>query len=323
MPNLLTNFLLKAYASVIPLTPTSAPVVYRRIYASIIAIYLAFSVYDAYYSVKYEYSGSFSDLYNLLGVTPTSSIDEIRKVYRRYSVVNHPDKAHNSNDAKYTLVVQAYELLRDKDFRYLYDRLGPQAISWYSQDKHSIAEGVLFGARMIGQYYIVYYISLQVAHFLGYAKSAMWWRYLVATCAAVVELSFLVHSTFPLVLGLLPYQQVQVIRRLLVSITVGLNQIIPLFSDKQYMDEDLQLKAQVEELTSLTKQVELCSRNVLKIEYMAADSTDKSMTEAAIRSSWKAAQLHGDPLVKDAMNEYSQRASTLTETMESEETVEI
>lgn len=320
MPNILTNFLLKAYGSFIPLTATSAPVVYRRIYASIIAVYLAFSVYDAFYSVKYEYSGGFSDLYALMGVTPTSSIDEIRKVYRRYSVVNHPDKAHNSNGAKYALVVRAYELLRDKNFRYLYDRLGPQAISWYSKEQHSVAEGVLFGARMIGQYYLVYYVSLQAAHLLGYAKSAMWWRYLVATLAALVELSFLVHSTFPLTLGLLPYQQVQVIRRLLVSITVGLNQIIPLFSDSQHMNENVELNAQMNELTSLAKQVELCSKNVLKIEYMAVDSTDKNLVETAIKSSWKAAQLHGDPLVKDAMNEYSRKVVSETQrTVEADE----
>lgn len=70
------------------------------------------------------------DYYTILELTPSASLDEIKKAYRRLALIYHPDK--NANDpyaaAQFTEIKEAYETLihpAKKDL-YLQQR-------WYSQ----------------------------------------------------------------------------------------------------------------------------------------------------------------------------------------------
>nr|CCA17509.1 conserved hypothetical protein [Albugo laibachii Nc14] len=67
-------------------------------------------------------------LYDILGVSPTSSSEDIRSAYRAQARKSHPDKQHsrnrNDNDANRSSFVQvqeAYEVLRDEKARERYD----------------------------------------------------------------------------------------------------------------------------------------------------------------------------------------------------------
>jgi curved DNA-binding protein CbpA len=67
-------------------------------------------------------------LYELLGVTPGASSEEIRAAYRRLSLTYHPD--HGGTPAFFRQLLHAYEVLSDPEHRAEYDRSLEQLTSF-------------------------------------------------------------------------------------------------------------------------------------------------------------------------------------------------
>jgi molecular chaperone DnaJ len=71
------------------------------------------------------------DYYEILGVSRSESVEEIKKAYRKLAIKYHPDKNPGDHEAeeKFKEAAEAYEVLSNVDKRARYDRFGHQGMS--------------------------------------------------------------------------------------------------------------------------------------------------------------------------------------------------
>uniref|UniRef100_I3K7W3 Zgc:122979 n=1 Tax=Oreochromis niloticus TaxID=8128 RepID=I3K7W3_ORENI len=69
------------------------------------------------------------DFYKVLGVSPESNEDEIKKAYRKMALKFHPDKNSDADaEDKFKEIAEAYEILTDPKKRSIYDQFGEEGL---------------------------------------------------------------------------------------------------------------------------------------------------------------------------------------------------
>ena len=66
--------------------------------------------------------------YDILGVSKTATLDEIKKAYRKLAMKHHPDRNPGNAEAEelFNQAAQAYEVLSDEKKRADYDQYGQE-----------------------------------------------------------------------------------------------------------------------------------------------------------------------------------------------------
>lgn len=64
-----------------------------------------------------------ANLYNILGVAPNASTEEIKKAYRALAMRHHPDRSTHANaETRFNAIKSAYEVLSDPQQRSVYNQ---------------------------------------------------------------------------------------------------------------------------------------------------------------------------------------------------------
>lgn len=71
--------------------------------------------------------------YDILGVRPSATQEEIKKAYRKLALQHHPDKT-GSDGEKFKEISQAFDVIGDPEKRRLYDKGGEEALKEFSSD---------------------------------------------------------------------------------------------------------------------------------------------------------------------------------------------
>lgn len=65
-------------------------------------------------------------LYELLGLAPGATADEVKKAFRKKAIREHPDKGGDAE--KFKKLTEAYEILGNPEKKELYDRYGMEGV---------------------------------------------------------------------------------------------------------------------------------------------------------------------------------------------------
>ena len=95
-----------------------------------------------------------TELYDVLGVKPDATANQIKKAYYKKAQVLHPDKNPDDPDAnaKFQKVGEAYQILSDENLRANYDNYGRDGVDDAPKMDSSALYAMIFGSEKFFKY---------------------------------------------------------------------------------------------------------------------------------------------------------------------------
>lgn len=114
------------------------------------------------------------DFYVLLGLDRDATAEEIKKAYKRQSLQMHPDKlaqrgqtVTEEDQAKFTRMKEAYEILSDTHKRETYDAIGERGMKWvdepFSMDPQELAHNFAKSSALDRSKIFAIFVAIAVA----------------------------------------------------------------------------------------------------------------------------------------------------------------
>lgn len=213
----------------------------------------------------------------------------------------------------------AKDTLIDPTKRFAYDRFGPQVLQW--RQAKTVRDYVFTGVQNIGVYYIGTGTALLLLSVFGQLQAGKFWRYLVMIALFTIELYVMTRPQFPTTLTTLvnpflvatklrapylPYQMLELLRKIAVTFFIAMSQLTPLVKGPQTVSPDgsAATAQQVDRLEALSRATDQEITRLMGLELAPFASEDPSMT--SLRGSLKEWLIHNtiqnNPDVKSAMN---------------------
>ncbi|KAI9825680.1 MAG: hypothetical protein M1832_001024 [Thelocarpon impressellum] len=300
----------------------------RRIHIGVILLYLLYSIVEADWQLRRD-----GDFYRDLGVGVDVDERGIKSRFRRLAALHHPDKvtSHEAREASEALFVRlktAQDVLLDPTKRFAYDRFGPAMLEW----KHcaSVRDYLMIGVQTIMPYYVLGAIFMIILGFLGFLEWGRYWRYISLISLLVFEAHTITRPYFPPLTSrlltplsflysashrpYLPFQQLLLARKLLVTLYIALSQLGPLLSPPPPsgstptppLKENAQpTPEQLARLTQLCGATDFEAARLLGLDLAPYAGDEASLAELRARlKEWLVQNtIRADPEVRDAVGQ--------------------
>lgn len=193
---------------------------FRRVLMMVIATYLLYSLYAAILTTR-----STPTFYDVLMLPRDAHVDAIRRQSRNLLKSTHPDKVGPEGHDMFITARIAVDTLTNATKRFAYEKFGPQMIDW--KECSTTPDFLLRGAMYAAREYGVALLFMIVLDRLG-QTSARFSRFFLLVALMAIE-GRIVAGASSLIPGLLPFEQVQLLKELAYTLFSAMSQLVPLF----------------------------------------------------------------------------------------------
>ncbi|KAI9706050.1 MAG: hypothetical protein M1836_005456 [Candelina mexicana] len=295
----------------------------RRIHILVVTAYLLYTIYEADWQIRRE-----GDFYQDLGVS--QDIDErgIKSKFRRLAAQFHPDKVTNSeareSESYFVHLRLAQDTLLDPTRRFAYDRFGPDVVNW----RHcaSVRDYVLAGMQVIAPYYVASGLVMVILGVSGYLDWGKYWRYASFASLLVFEMHTVTRPYYPPITTkifkailttvtnhspYLPFQQLILARKIMLTVFIALSQLGPLLQPPQAQQQNPEQsqRQSIDRLEQLTKSTEMETTRLLALDLAPVAGDEKAMKGVRTKmKDWLIDNtVRADPEVRDAVGRVMQK----------------
>jgi hypothetical protein len=292
----------------------------------VVSAYLLYTIYEADWEIRRA-----GDFYQDLGIPHSASEREIKSRFRRLAAIHHPDKVSSSSPSSEGYFVHlklAQDTLLNPVKRFAYERFGPEILSW--QRCSSIRDYLLQGLLSILTYYGSTAIALYTLNLFGYLEWGKYWRWLAVIIVCVFELHTISRPYFPPFAAkflnpllttftshppYLPFQVIQLLRKISVTMYIAITQIMPLIQslseNSQSTATSASLDQQLNRLEATAKATDIEMARLVEMEMSpfreerALEAMKGKVKEWLVRNT-----INSDPEVRDAIGRSFQKRRT-------------
>ncbi|KAL9613147.1 MAG: hypothetical protein Q9167_002312 [Letrouitia subvulpina] len=297
----------------------------RRIHIAVIIVYLLYTIYEADYWIQQN-----GDFYQDLGLPIDVDEKKIKARFRRLAAIHHPDKVNSPADHAeaedyFVKLKSAQDTLTNPTQRFAYERFGPDILQW--QHVSSIRDYLSVGFQGLIPLYGGSVAFMMLLSMGGYLQSGRYWRYLIFSCLAVLEVYTLTRPYPPPVLSkvlnpllttitshppLLPFQLLVLAHKMTITVFIAFSQLSPLFANStpptssSAPTSDEQRLVRLENLAQ-ANEIEAARLLALEMAPFVGDEEGQKNLRGKVKEWLVQNTIRADPEVRDAMGRALQR----------------
>ena len=280
--------------------------------------YLLYTIYEADWDIRRN-----SDFYQDLGLSHSASEREIKSRFRRLAAIHHPDKVSSSSPSSEGYFVHlklAQDTLLSPAKRFAYERFGPDITDW--QRCSSIRDYLIHGLQSVLPYYGAAAVFMYILGLLGYLEWGKYWRWLTLIVLCIFELHTISRPYFPPVAAklinpilttfthhppYLPFQLIQLARKMSITLYIAFSQIGPLLQPPttvpQNASPEVVLRQQLDRLEATAKATDVEATRLMGMEMspFVGDPQGLKDVKGKVKEWLVQNTIRSDPEVRDAI----------------------